>query len=68
LKGDPILFRKTKDELDKIRSQKSTSELDVLSKVLELTQDKQRLSEQNLEFERKVLVLEKRTKEVEEIL
>ena len=51
-KGDPVLLRKVKAELDRIKGQASQEQLDTATQMLNLTEARAVLAERNRELER----------------
>ena len=55
MKGDPVLLRKTKAELERIKGQTSQDQLDTATQMLNLTEARAVLADRNRELERLLL-------------
>ena len=68
MKGDPVLLRKTKAELERIKGQTSQDQLDTATQMLNLTEARAVLAERNRELERLLLACQTRCDEAEQLL
>ena len=68
MKGDPVLLRKTKAELERIKGQTSQDQLDTATQMLNLTEARAVLADRNRELERLLLQQQERSNESEKIL
>ena len=67
-KGDPVLLRKVKAELDRIKGQASQEQLDTATQMLNLTEARAVLAERNRELERLLFNQQTRCDEAEQLL
>ena len=67
MKGDPVLLRKTKAELERLKGQASQEQLDTATQMLNLTEARAVLAERNRELERLLFNQQTRCDEAERI-
>ena len=63
MKGDPVLLKRTQDELNRLKSQMSQNDLNIVTEQLELTEERAKLGMEKRELVRANAVLEKSLKE-----
>ena len=68
MRGDPIALQKCQQELSNLRSHLSEKDLNMVSEILKLTQEKGVLAQENRELMREKLAVKRRLAEVEELL
>ena len=68
MRGDPVLLRKTQEELARIKAQVSEGQLGKVMDKLELTKEKVALAERSRQSEKKMIALEKRNAELDQIV
>ena len=68
MKGDPIALKRCRDELEKLKSQVSQNDLNLVTDKLHLTEQKAVLSQENRELQREKIALERRLTEVDSLL
>jgi len=68
VKGDPVLLKKTQDELQRLKEQVSKGELGEVTDKLDVMREKVALAEKNRDQERTLIAQEKRVKECDTIV